>query len=465
LAEILLGKSLSQAAYQSSVTSQETVVIQSGSAMSSSQLGEIVLPLALLIAVAHVLGYVFTRLHQPRVIGEIAAGVLFGPAVLAHFLPGAHNTIFGVGNSAGRSVVLEFVYWMGLLFLMFGSGAETRQLFSREDRRQVGWIAGLGTGLPFALALAAVPFMSVSGMMGTANHRVALYLVIGIAVAVTSIPVISKIFFDLKILHTRFARLVLSVAVIEDVLLWAVLAVATALARSGALPNHEIARHIVITLVYFGVGLTLMPRVLRRLGASDWNLLAAASPVGYLVAVLFAYTALAALLHVNLVFAAFLAGFAIAADRERFAESLRSLNLFTFAVFVAPYFAIVGYRLDLTRSLSVTNLVVFLVIVCAVKLLSVALGARVAGFRGLDVVNLAVATNARGGPGIVLASVAFDAGIINATFYTTLVLVAVLTSQMAGAWLDFILRRGWPLLSGTVEPPVLEKKDSEILAA
>ena len=47
-----------------------------------------------------------------------------------------------------------------------------------------------------------------------------------------------------------------------------------------------------------------------------------------------------------------------------------------------------------------------------------------------------------------LASVAFEANIINASFYTTLVLFAVLTSQIAGAWLDYVLRKGWPLLSG-----------------
>jgi Kef-type K+ transport system membrane component KefB len=82
------------------------------------------------------------------------------------------------------------------------------------------------------------------------------------------------------------------------------------------------------------------------------------------------------------------------------------------------------------------------------------MGARLAGFRGLDLLNLSVATNARGGPGIVLASVAYDAGIINAAFYTTLVLMAVLTSQAAGAWLEYVLRKGWPLLSGSdVEEP------------
>jgi hypothetical protein len=65
----------------------------------------------------------------------------------------------------------------------------------------------------------------------------------------------------------------------------------------------------------------------------------------------------------------------------------------------------------------------------------------------LDLISLAITTNARGGPGIVLASVAFDAGIISPQFYTTLVVAAVLTSQVAGAWLDFVLRKGWPLLT------------------
>ena len=81
-----------------------------------------------------------------------------------------------------------------------------------------------------------------------------------------------------------------------------------------------------------------------------------------------------------------------------------------------------------------------------------------AGFRGLDVLNLAVATNARGGPGIVLASVAYDAGIVNAQAFTTLVLLAILTSQAAGAWLEFVLRRGWPLLSPVPAPSASKEK-------
>ena len=86
------------------------------------------------------------------------------------------------------------------------------------------------------------------------------------------------------------------------------------------------------------------------------------------------------------------------------------------------------------------------------------MAALAAGFRGLDVVNLSIAKNARGGPGIVLASVAYSAGIINASFYTTLVLTAVLTSQLAGAWLPFGLVKGWPLLSTNPEEKSLLEK-------
>jgi len=76
------------------------------------------------------------------------------------------------------------------------------------------------------------------------------------------------------------------------------------------------------------------------------------------------------------------------------------------------------------------------------------------------VLNLAITTNARGGPGIVLASVAFDAGIISAKFYTTLVLAAILTSQAAGAWLDYVLRKGWPLLATDVRSEVTPVEES-----
>ena len=418
--------------------------------MPANAVGPLICFLALLLTAAHLLGHLFTRLRQPRVIGEILAGIILGPFVLGK-LPGyAHLLQLDVA-AAPKKAALDLLYQMGLLLLMFLSGAEIKALFQRHERKQIVWLAALGTGLPFFAMLLCASALPLHWFMAAGANRVSLILVMGIAVAVTSIPVISRIFFDLKILHTRFARLVLGVAVLEDIVLWAALAVATAIAASSGLPEKKIAIHIAVTLLYFLLGLSIAPRAMKRISKSRFNLLANTSPVSYTLLIAFAYVAVAGFLDVNLVLAAFLAGFAV--SRKRLGEALETISRFSFALFIPVYFALVGYSLIFGKSFSVAMLLGFLAGACALKLLSVALGARLAGFKGLDVINLAVAANARGGPGIVLASVAYEAGIISAAFYTTLVLVAVLTSQAAGAWLEFVLRRGWPLLAGNDSSP------------
>ena len=428
--------------------------------MPANAVGPLIFFLAILLTSAHLLGYLFARLRQPRVIGEILAGILLGPFVLGRLA--AYNSLLQLNIAAEpKKAALDLLYQLGLLLLMFLSGAETRALFQRHERRQIAWLASVGTVLPFFIMLGLASLLPLSWFMGEHSNRTSLLLVMGIAVAVTSIPVISRIFFDLKILHTRFARLVLGVAVLEDIGLWAVLAIATALAASTNTPKSAIAVHVALTLVYFALGLTLAPRATKRISKSRFNMLANNSPVTFTLLIVFGYVAVAGLLDVNLVFAAFLAGFAV--SRKRLGDALETISRFSFALFIPVYFALVGYRLIFGKSFSVSMLLAFLAGACLLKLIAVALGARLAGFRGLDVVNLAVATNARGGPGIVLASVAYDAGIISAAFYTTLVLVAVLTSQAAGAWLEFVLRRGLPLLSSDVAETSIAAIDKEKL--
>jgi Kef-type K+ transport system membrane component KefB len=344
---------------------------------------------------------------------------------------------------------------------MFLSGAETQEVFRRDERREVTWLTLVGTGIPFLLALCLGPLLIRPALAGPNGNRLSLIIILAVGVAVTSVPVVSKIFADLKILHTRFARLVLGVAVLEDIVLWLALAVATAVAGKAALNPRAMSYHLTATVAFFVLGLTIVPRIIKRINKARFNVLAKHSPAGYAIAVLLAYCAIAGALDVSLVFAAFLAGFAVIHKKRRiFADSLDAIGKVAFAVFIPVYFALVGLKLDLIRRFSWGMIGAFLLGSCAIKILSVSLAGRCAGFRGLDLINLAITTNARGGPGIVLASVAFEAGIISPTFYTTLVIVAVLTSQFAGAWLEFVLRKGWPLLtpSAAGEPAVVVKE-------
>ncbi|HEX6805312.1 MAG TPA: cation:proton antiporter [Terriglobales bacterium] len=412
--------------------------------MSNADLTSILFILLLLVGLAQLLGHFFVRLRQPKVVGEILAGVLLGPALIGRL--GFAAPLVEAAKRQGT--VLNFVYWMGLLLLMFLSGAETRQLFGRDERREVGWLTLVGTGIPFVLGLLAAPWLIRPSLAGPNGNRISLMIILAVGVAVTSVPVVSKIFADLKILHTRFARLVLGVAVLEDIVLWLALAIATAMAAKTALSPRTMAVHLSATIIFFGLGLTIVPRVVKRINKSRFNVIARNSPIAYAIAVLLAYCVVAGAFDVSLVFAAFLAGFAVVHKKRRiFADALEAIGKVSFAFFIPVYFAIVGLKLDLVRGFSLWMVVAFLAGSCAVKILSVWAAGRFAGFRGLDLINLAITTNARGGPGIVLASVAFDAGIISPKFYTTLVLAAVLTSQLAGAWLEYVLRKGWPLLT------------------
>src|ERR1700730_121148 len=290
--------------------------------MTDSVLASVLLVLLLLVGFAQLLGYLFVKLRQPKVVGEILAGIVLGPALLGR-LPFVSQLI---DNAKHQGNILDFVYWLGLLLLMFLSGAEMQQVFSREERRTVAWLTIVGTGIPFLLGLIFGPWLIRPSLAGPNGNRVSLIIILAVGVAVTSVPVVSKIFADLKILHTRFARLVLGVAVLEDIVLWLALAVATTMAGKAVLNPREISYHLVTTVAFFALGLTIVPRIVKRINKARFNVLARHSPVAYAIAVLLGYCVVAGALDVSLVFAAFLAGFAVVHKKRRlFSEALDAI--------------------------------------------------------------------------------------------------------------------------------------------
>jgi Kef-type K+ transport system membrane component KefB len=83
--------------------------------------------------------------------------------------------------------ILNFVYWMGLLLLMFMSGAETKQLFTRDERREVSWLTIVGTGILFVLGLVFGPMSVGPVISGPKGNKLSLVIILAVAVAVTSV--------------------------------------------------------------------------------------------------------------------------------------------------------------------------------------------------------------------------------------------------------------------------------------
>jgi Kef-type K+ transport system membrane component KefB len=330
---------------------------------------------------------------------------------------------------------------------MFVSGVEIHGTFSREDKRTaVAFLLG-ATILPFLIGIGLSRVYNFNTYAGPNSNPLSLSLIIGIAVAVTSIPVISKIFIDLKIMGSRYARIVLAIATVEDTILYAGLAVATGIAGATAPSGYTIADVIVLTAVFLLVGLLLVPRGLRWLSTSRGRILMEMSHSRFALFLLFLFVAIAALLNVNIVFGAFLAGIAIGAvPQEMFSKATASIKKISLALFTPAYFAIVGLELDLIHQFDIIIFLGFLLLSSGLKIAGALGVGKLIRKSWSSSVNLAMGLNARGGPGIVLATVAFSAGLISEPFFVALVLIAVVTSLVTGYWLRYVLAKGRPLL-------------------
>jgi Kef-type K+ transport system membrane component KefB len=409
--------------------------------MSDLELRQFLVAVVSLLVAAHFFGYLFQRFGLPRVVGEIVGGLLLGKTGLGLILPDAHAWLFEGFGAEGK--LLSALYWIGLILLMFTSGFSLHRHQSRPERRLLAWLVIGTTVLPFMAGWLVTKGFDFTPYSGISGNSVALGLVVAIAVAVTSIPVISRIFMDLGISETPFARIVLSTAIAHDIILWAALAVATGLV-GGARPDAIGITFIVAkTLLFFTISTLGGPRLLNMMTRNRYNLVRKASPVGWVLVICFLLAALASVLEVNVVFGALVAGILFGSAVEPEVDQARArITDFAFAFFVPFYFAMVGFKLNLVADFDPLFTLCFILFCTACQLLATILSARAAGKGWESALNLAVAMNARGGPGIVLATVALEYGIINGVFYATLVVLAIVTSLAAGTWFRYQLARG-----------------------
>jgi Kef-type K+ transport system membrane component KefB len=426
--------------------------------LTSGDVARFLLALTLLLAAAHSGGYLFAHFRQPRVIGEIVGGLILGPTVLGTIAPGVEASLFPTTGAV--PVVLDALSQLGLLLLMFGAGTEMRSSFKSDERRTVGAVTITGVALPAIVGFGFAALLPDGYAMGTAGDHTAFVLIFVLAIAVTSIPVISRIMFDLGILETAFARIVLAVAVLEDVIVYVVLAVALGMVAAGSadqigvpyllgLEPGSLANslfHVVATVGFLGLALWLGPPLYRRILRFRFNLVRKGNQIGFQLVFMLSVAVVAVMLGVVPLFGAFVAGIVVGTSSgEKVVEARETIRTFSFAFFIPVYFAMVGLRLDLVHAFSPLFFLLFFTVACLAKYTSVWIGARIAHESKVGAHNLAAALNARGGPGIVLASVALAAGIIDQSFYACLVLLAILTSLAAGSWLGAVVRADKPL--------------------
>ena len=400
------------------------------STLSETEVISTLLALSSLLVSAYVIGTIFEKLKAPRVVGEIMGGLILGGSCLYYFYPSGIGKIFMAYEQEGK--VLNIFYQLGLIFLMFLSGYNTKLKVDHENGKILGCVFIGATILPM---LGAIPFISMfqTFFIGEKSNAIAYGLVFVIGVAITSIPVISKIFFDMGIMNTKFSDTVLTVSTFQDLCLWILLNAATRIASAGSLKLLDMLGVVFITLGLFAAVKIISEHM------HSWN--KSIKPIDFYTVsfvVLLAVSAVLYMVGINIMYSAFLVGYVVKTVAGIDCETktrMESLGNFAFSFFIPIYFALVGIQLNLLNNFSFIRFALFFALAFGLEAVGTLIMLQWTNLNYQTKLNFAVTMNARGGPGIVLATVAYSYGIISIEFFTVLILTTMLSSLIAGYWL------------------------------
>lgn len=397
--------------------------------LSEKEIIATLLALALLLASATICGNLFEKIKAPRVVGEILGGMLFGGSCLFYFVPDTISQIFMAYEQEGK--VLNIFYQLGLIFLMFLSGYNTNLHINRKNTRVMGAVFFGATAIPM---IAGIPFIGFfqNYFIGSIQNDISFGLVFLIAIAITSIPVISKIFFDMGIMNTRFSDTILTVSTVQDLCLWILLNAATRIAASGDVKLLDMLCVVAVTIGLF----VLVKIVSDKIHGLKENLI---TPAFYsiIIIVLLIISAVLSIIGINIMYSAFLVGYVVKAltNKKEHDTRIDGFRDFSFAFFIPIYFALVGIQLNVLHNFSLIRFVLFFILAFGLEAIGTLIMLQFTNLKQAAKINFAVTMNARGGPGIVLATVAYSYQIINIEFFTVLILTTMLSSLIAGYWL------------------------------
>ena len=372
----------------------------------------------------------------PRVVGEILGGMILGGSCLFLLLPGLSEKIFFAYAEEGK--VLNIFYQLGLIFLMFLSGYNTDIKVDKSNAKTISLVFVGATFLPM---LGSIPFFEMfeEYFKGPAGNELSYKLVFAIGVAITSIPVISKIFFDMGIMNKAFSNTVLTVSTFQDLCLWILLNVATRIAQSGEIKLVEMIVIVIVTIGIFAA-IAIISKFIKQV-KNQWK-----TNTFYSIsfAVLMFTCGLLYMIGINIMYSAFVVGYLIKAifgTEETVKTRMHFLENIAFSFFIPIYFALVGIQLNVIHDFSVARFALFFVIAFGLEFIGTFALLMFSGLKMSTRMNFAITMNARGGPGIVLATVAYSYEIISLEFFTVLILTTMLSSMIAGYYLRLQQKR------------------------
>lgn len=377
------------------------------------------LDLLLLLVIVWTTGVICRLIKQPPVLGELTAGIIFGPALLGIIVP---------------NDMLDILAELGAFFLMFYAGLETNPTQLKQQRLGSCWVGIMGFLIPFGLTFAVCQLFGLE--LGPA-------LFISMGMSITAIAVNARVLHDMELTHKRVTPVVIGASIIDDVLSLACFtAIIEVTTNTNGFSPLVIVMLVLKVILFFAVtiavGVWLYPRFSAYFSARE----AKGFTFALIMAFLFGFLAEIAGLHI--IIGAYLAGLFVregVVDKDLMNKISDRFVSITYG-FIGPVF-FVSLSFHVTFEIFETHLALVMILLLAAvagKFIGSGTGALMSRMQKEEAVIVGLAMNGRGAVELVIASIGLKLGVIDDVVFSILVLVAFVTTMLPPLSLGYYLK-------------------------
>ncbi len=335
--------------------------------------------LALLLVVGRLLGEAANRIGQPSVIGQLLGGIVLGPSVFGLLFPSAQHFLFPTGGA--QKSMIDAVADLGVLMLLLLTGMETDLKLVRRVGSAAITVAAAGVALPFLCGLSLGEFIPAE-FLPRPEARLVTSIFLGTALAISSVKIVAMVVREMNFMRRDLGQIIVASAILEDTTGWIIIAVALGLAANGNIDLWSLGRSVIGTALFLVLSFTVGRRIVFTLIRWTNDHLESELPViTTILVIMMAMAVTTALIGVNTVLGAFVAGILIGESpilTQHIDERLRGLIV---ALFMPVFFGLAGLSADLTV-LKDPRLALLAVGLIAIASLGKFLGAFVGGKLG-----------------------------------------------------------------------------------
>lgn len=367
------------------------------------------LNLLMLMVIVWTTGVICRIIHQPPVLGELTAGIIFGPAFLGLIAPNEMLTILSE---------------LGAFFLMFYAGLETNPLELKKFRRHSCIVGIFGFIIPFVFAYLACQLFALPKAQS---------LFISLGLSITAIAVSVRVLHDLELTNHRVTPVIIGGSIIDDVLALSFFTAIVDIGTNDGVINwvsfaFTMGKVVAFFALAIGIGLCLYPKIGKHFSSR--------SSKGFTFALIMAlmFGALAEIAGLHIIIGAYMAGLFVregVVSQELLTKISDRFVAITYG-FLGPIF-FVSLSFHVTFEIFSTHLMLTLVLLFVAvssKLIGAGGGALLSGMTVKEATVIGLAMNGRGAVELIIASVGLQLGLISDELFSILVLIAFVTTSM-----------------------------------